>query len=365
MKKIFTGILTTVFTAMLVAMCVTANVKAERVLEFNKEIVLGETVEDSLTTGNGNGRYNFSISRSGTLTVQLGVYEGSSNYYGDHGGVTLYNADGNQIERVRVKNITDSTDSSVFTVDILAGEYYLEVWPETLGKKEPLNYYITTSYIDSQETVVDSLTNTHNSQTNPISLPLNEIYRGHIAVNSTADVYKLESTKSQYITFEVTNRTNGCTFKIINENNTVNQSIRITQSSQSEKVFCPEGIYYVTIGKSNATGNYTIEATASDIPTTTIKKVKNKRGNIMAVKFDLKNTQTVRGYQIQYATNKEFTKGKKSFEFENTDYLKSTYSMVVKKKKTYYVRIRTYLKDSRGDYYYSDWSPSREIRIRK
>lgn len=364
MKKYVTGILTTVFTAMLVAMCVTANVKARRALEFDKEIVLGETVEDSLTTGNGG--YNFSISRSGTLTVQLGVYEGSSRDYGErHGGVGLCNADGNLIKEVSVDNRTDSTDSEAFTVDILAGEYYLLVWPAALGGKESLNYYITTSYIDSQETVVDSLTNTHNSQANPISLPLNEIYRGHIAVNSTADVYKLESTKSQYITFEVTNRTNGCTFKIINENNTVNQSMSITQSSQSEKVFCPEGIYYVTIGKSDSTGNYTIEATASDIPTTTIKKVKNKRGNIMAVKFDLKDTQTVRGYQIQYATNKEFTKGKKSFEFENTDRLKSTYSMVVKKKRTYYVRIRTYLKDSRGDYYYSDWSPSREIRIRK
>lgn len=366
MKKYISKFLTTVFAAMLIVICSTANVKAEEaVIEFTKDLALGKTIEDKLSTG--NGKYKFTISRSGTLTVQMGVYEGSGYSWGYHGGATLYDANGSEIKNIGVRDSTAGTDSDVFTVDILAGSYYIVI-DRAHGN---LNYYLTTSYINSKETVKDSLTNTHNSQANPISLPLKKTYKGHIADNSAEDVYKVKSKKSQYITFKVTNRTNGCVFNIVNTNNTVNQRVTITQNAQSVKVFCPKGTYYVTISRysdySNNphTGVYSIKATASNIPVTKIKKVTNKRGKIMAVKFSLKSTETVDGYQIQYATNKKCTKGKTSFFVTNTDYLKSTYELVAKKKKTYYVRIRTYVEDNRGDRYYSAWSTPKKITIRK
>jgi len=342
-----------------------AEVRADEVLQFTKNLVLGQTVNDSLSTG--NGRYDFTIQRSGTLTVQMGVYEGSGYSWGYHGGATLYEDNGREIKKLRVSDNTSGTDTGVFTADILAGNYYIII-DRAHGD---LNYYLSTDYIDSKETVVDSLTDTHNSQANPISLPLKKTYTGHIADNSADDVYKVKSSKSQYITFKVANRTNGCVFKIINTNNTVNRTENISANSQSVKVFCPKGTYYVTISKYSDctdnphTGTYTIRADASGIPTSNIKKVTNKSGKIMAVTFVLRNAETVNGYQIQYATNNKFTKGRKSVFVTNSNYLKSTYEILVGSKKTCYVRIRTYVEDNRGNRYYSAWSSQKKISIRK
>lgn len=152
MKKHVIKILTTVFTMLLIAMCATVDVKADDVLAFTKNITLGSTFEDSIK--NGNGKYTFSISRSGTLTAQIGFSEDSSNWFGNKGTLILYDANGREIK----------SDSRVFTADILAGDYYLYVkQPDNASSNFYSNYYITTSYINSNETVVDSLTNTHNS----------------------------------------------------------------------------------------------------------------------------------------------------------------------------------------------------------
>ncbi len=365
MKKYVLKMAAALFSSMLLAVCFAAEVRADEVLQFTKNLVLGQTVNDSLSTG--NGRYDFTIQRSGTLTVQMGVYEGSGYSWGYHGGATLYEDNGREIKKLRVSDNTSGTDTGVFTADILAGNYYIII-DRAHGD---LNYYLSTDYIDSKETVVDSLTDTHNSQANPISLPLKKTYTGHIADNSADDVYKVKSSKSQYITFKVANRTNGCVFKIINTNNTVNRTENISANSQSVKVFCPKGTYYVTISKYSDwtdnphTGTYTIRADASGIPTSNIKKVTNKSGKIMAVTFVLRNAETVNGYQIQYATNNKFTKGRKSVFVTNSNYLKSTYEILVGSKKTCYVRIRTYVEDNRGNRYYSAWSSQKKISIRK
>ena len=68
------------------------------------------------------------------------------------------------------------------------------------------------------------------------------------------------------------------------------------------------------------------------------------------------------GYEIQYATNSKFTKGKKTLSVSK----KST-SKTVKKlkgKKKYYVRIRTY-KTVGGKKYYSDWSKAKTVTTKK
>lgn len=365
MKKYISKLAVALFTAVLLTVCFASEVKAEGVVQFTKNLALGTTFNDQLSTG--DGKYNFTISRSGTLTVQMGVYEGSGYSWGYHGGATLYDANGSKIANIGVRDETGGTDSAVFTVDILAGSYYIYV-DRAHGT---LNYYLSTNYVNSNETVVDSITNTHNSQANPITLPLKQTYTGHIADNSVEDVYKVKSTKSQFITFKLTNRTNGCFFKITNTNNTVNQSLRIEGNAQSIKVFCPKGTYYVTVSKYGDrtdhpnTGTYTIRATASKIPATKIKKLTNKRGKYVDVKITLKNPDTINGYQIQFAKNKKCTKGKKSYYIQNSNYLKSTQTIYRGKKGTFYVRIRTYVEDNRGDRYYSAWSSPKKIVIKK
>ena len=94
---------------------------------------------------------------------------------------------------------------------------------------------------------------------------------------------------------------------------------------------------------------------------TTLKSAKNAKGKKLVVKWK-KNTAG-NGYQIQYSTSKKFAKGNKT----NTISKNKTTSYTIKKlkkKKTYYVRIRTYKKVS-GKTYYSGWSSVKKVKIKK
>ena len=73
-------------------------------------------------------------------------------------------------------------------------------------------------------------------------------------------------------------------------------------------------------------------------------------------------TQTT-GYEIQYATDSKFTKGKKTVTVSKNSTVKTTVKKLTAKKK-YYVRIRTY-KTVSGTKYYSAWSATKTVTTKK
>ena len=124
------------------------------------------------------------------------------------------------------------------------------------------------------------------------------------------------------------------------------------------------GSVVVTI-RSAATGNYNAAiktVTVSVNPKgTSIKSVKNSGSKSMMVTWK-KNTN-IKGYQIQYATDKKFASGVKTKNVSGQKKVKLTVKKL-KKGKTYYVRIRTYTK-IKGKKYYSTWSKAKKVKIRK
>lgn len=94
---------------------------------------------------------------------------------------------------------------------------------------------------------------------------------------------------------------------------------------------------------------------------TTLKSAKNAKGKKIVVKWK-KNTAG-NGYQIQYSTSKKFAKGNKTKTISKNKTTSYTIKKL-KKKKTYYVRIRTYKKVS-GKTYYSEWSSVKKVKIKK
>ena len=97
------------------------------------------------------------------------------------------------------------------------------------------------------------------------------------------------------------------------------------------------------------------------VKTTKLKSVKNAKGKKMTIKWE-KNTAG-NGYQIQYSTSKKFAKGNKTKTISKNKTTSYTIKKL-KKKKTYYVRIRTYKKVS-GKTYYSGWSSVKKVKIKK
>ena len=75
-----------------------------------------------------------------------------------------------------------------------------------------------------------------------------------------------------------------------------------------------------------------------------------------------KKSESVSGYQIQYAQNKKFTKSKKTVNVSRGSSLKIIRGL--KKKKTYYVRVRAYAASGNSKLY-GAWSKSVKIKIKK
>ena len=74
-----------------------------------------------------------------------------------------------------------------------------------------------------------------------------------------------------------------------------------------------------------------------------------------------KKVKGVKGYQVQYALDKDFTESVKTKSLSKT----SLTVKKLKKKKTYYVRVRSYVKDSNNKKVYSKWSKAKKVKIKK
>jgi len=89
-----------------------------------------------------------------------------------------------------------------------------------------------------------------------------------------------------------------------------------------------------------------------------ISKLTKGKGSVKAT---WKKTAGVSGYQIQFATNKKFTQNKKSFKLGSSTTSKTATKL--KRKRTYYVRIRSY-KTVNGKTEYSKWSAIKSIKTK-
>ena len=117
----------------------------------------------------------------------------------------------------------------------------------------------------------------------------------------------------------------------------------------------------ITSIKKGSKKNYTIYAKWSKVKVkkTTGLKVTNTKGKNLVVKYF--KVSGAKGYQITYATNSKFTKGKKVVNTTK----RTKIIQKLKKGKTYYVRVRAYKKDSTGRKVYGKYSTVKKIKITK
>lgn len=90
-----------------------------------------------------------------------------------------------------------------------------------------------------------------------------------------------------------------------------------------------------------------------------VKKLSAKNKKKRTVTLSWKKIAGVKGYQIQFAVNKKFKKKTGKFTKKAKYTLKK-----LKKKKTYYIRVRAYRQNG-GKKLYGKWSNTKKIKIRK
>lgn len=99
------------------------------------------------------------------------------------------------------------------------------------------------------------------------------------------------------------------------------------------------------------------EETVLAVKKATVKKVTSSKKKTMKVKI---KKIVADGYQVVYATNKKFTKGKKT---KNTK--KTTVTIKkLKRKKTYYVKVRAYRINKDGEKVYGKFSKVKKVKIK-
>lgn len=110
-------------------------------------------------------------------------------------------------------------------------------------------------------------------------------------------------------------------------------------------------------------GNYTgtIKKTFTIKPNTTSITGTSGTSNSVTLTWKKQSKQTS-GYQVQYATDKKFTKNKQTVDVAG---IKKTSKKItgLSKKTTYYCRVRTY-KTVNGKKYYSGWSKVRAVKTK-
>ena len=110
-------------------------------------------------------------------------------------------------------------------------------------------------------------------------------------------------------------------------------------------------------------GNYTgtIKKTFTIKPNTTSITGTSRTSNSVTLIWKKQSKQTS-GYQVQYATDKKFTKNK---QIVNVAGIKKTSKKItgLSKKTTYYCRVRTY-KTVNGKKYYSGWSTVKAVKTK-
>lgn len=136
------------------------------------------------------------------------------------------------------------------------------------------------------------------------------------------------------------------------------ESYTLTYDNNRDKV----GVHAVTVEPlGNYTGKKTLYYTVAP-SSTSIKKLTAKKKSITV--FWKKKTAQVTGYQIQYSTNKRFSKkATKTVTVKSNKKTKKTLKKL-KAKKRYFVRIRTY-KTVDGKKYYSAWSKTKKCSLKK
>ena len=334
---------------------------AARNLEF------GSSMAGTLSTSDNIRYYKFSLKEANQL--QLGVERNQGGWGAVY--IKFYDASQTEIYSERTYNGSFSLGPLYFT----GGDYYMTLALDS-------SYDETFSFRANVDTLGENFVETQDANNdrreNASVIGLKKTYKGVLAINDDIDYYRFQVPAAGQIRFNLTNAA-GDSIRYTFYDQSLNQAYTdtvIRRSKTSPSVSVKKGIYYLAIEKANvngSVGSYTFSidhmpqggTSGSNTGKVTVKQVKiksvqNSARKKMTVKWN--KVSKVSGYELWHSTNSNFKKGvvKKKLSSSVT---KKTYSGL-KKKKTYYVKIRAYKNVNDGKKY-GKWSSKKSVVIRK
>lgn len=327
------------------------------------DLVFNTSIAEELSTSDRKRYYKFSLSEACVLTVGTNASDMDFIIY-DKSRTAVYN-----------KTYIWSTTIMIY---LTGGDYYLGT--------ETTNPYTMFVSVDSLgESFKETYDISNDTMATSSEITVGKQYKGVLAQNDDKDYYKFTLTDPSNLTVNITNATDDY-LKYSIYDSLGNQSYYNSVSGKADDTIqLAAGTYYLAITKDDyrikAIGSYNFSLSAVKIvekPSTTtvnkpattktritkpkkvtIKSMKNKAHRKIIVKW--KKLSGVSGYKLQFSNKKNFKKiimsGKYSSRTSSASYVNA------KKKKTYYVRVRAYIKNGSRTYY-GDWSKTKKIKVK-
>ena len=319
---------------------------SEILANTSEELVWGKSYSGTLENRYQIYQYTFTLSQSGHIGM-------------------VYNAEGDSLKL----QIFDSAQNRICILDpaegmtnqsleLLKGKYIIKISTAYYECK----FSFTPTFTPSGETQSEAYTDKNNETGLATTYAVGDSYIGHLADNDPTDIYKVEVTKTGNLTLNVDSQFQDYFITLVNDYGDISYEERANSGKHQYSFFVPKGTYYLKfLGEENAIGAYSFNTSLSEMPAGKLSSAKNVKTRSILVKCG-KNSK-VSGYQIQIATNRTFSKGKKYFNInENTTSSTKLYSL--KKRKTYYVRVRNYIVAPNNKNYFSQWSNSKKVYVR-
>ncbi|MCD8149279.1 MAG: BspA family leucine-rich repeat surface protein, partial [Clostridiales bacterium] len=261
------------------------------------------------------------------VTVKWGKVTGAGGYY-------VYRSTSSGSGYSKVATITNgSTVSWKDTASKANGKtYYYKVYAYNGSTKSAVSSYKSIKYMKG---TVSSLTNK--------------------SAGITVKWSKVSGATGYYVYRKASGASSYTKVKTITSGSTVSYIDTAVKSKNGTTY-----IYYVQPYNSTSKGAYATKKTVR-LTGASLLSVKNSAAKKMTVMWSKKSG--VSGYQIQYSTSSSFSSGNKTVTVSGASATSKVISSLTKKK-TYYVRIRTY-KTVSGTKYYSAWSSTKKVKISK
>ncbi len=241
------------------------------------------------------------------------------------------------------------------TIELTKGTYYIyfnEGDSNFNGTAIHGNYSFRLTFKASGETYQYE-NNSVNLVRKKAAIPLATTIKGHIAENDFVDYFKVKIPKTGKYTLKIVSQVEEGEFRLLDKNEQYVEDYYLTKGTAIYTLSLKKGTYYLCAGNGHY-GNYSFRITPKSVSLSKVKKAEK------SFKVTWKKG-TGDGYQIQYSTNKNFTKNVKKKTIKD---VKTTSTTIKKLKsgKTYYVRIRSFVKGSDGKKVWSNWSQAKSVK---
>lgn len=311
-------------------------------------LVWGQSYSGEFSRAGEVAIYTFNLAESGHIGMVWNVEENPVF-------IKVYDSAQNSVCEVLVsKGMTNQA------FELLKGEYTMEVTYSFHGFH--CQFSFTPTFTASGETKSESYDEKNNEIGLATSYKVGDSYTGHLADNDTIDIYKMRVKSTGNLAVSVDSKFKSYSIKLVNDYGDISYKETVTSGKHKYSFFVPKGTYYGQfLGEKNSTGVYSFRTSLSAIPKGKLTSVKNVKTCSLQVKWG--KSSKVTGYQLQISTNKKFSKAKKSFYItDNTTSSVKLYNL--KKRKTYYLRVRNYITAPNGKSYYSKWSGNKKVSVR-